>query len=364
MTEKTPNLPQILPPLPDDGAAGASQSGAMTGELPPELEFTPVPRHSKRWDGINPLKQRHFIAQLAASGSVTMAAKCIGISSSALYQLRRGPGAESFAAAWEVAVDIGARRVLDVLIEHAIHGTPETLSKGGEMILERRRYNHRAMMWIVAHRFPEKFGGETGLMNMSGMSGAMKKLKDKWRAEWEEEQQAEQATLIEDESQATAEAIDQFMRLYAIKVEAERSYRLEGRIAIADFTMRQLTHMEMVLETNGVGYAAIRDTFDRSLNGYPGGEDGRPCWNGPLTASLAQHRHDAWARAESHLPRPPERLYRDGLPGEGVRGGKTHLQRHAARADAEQRIAEAQEEWEAAASEANWADWQARLPAP
>jgi hypothetical protein len=157
--------------------------------LPPELDFIPVPRLAKRWNGITAQKQRHFMAQLAGSGSVAMAANAIGVSTSALYQLRKGEGAESFAAAWEKAVEMGARRVLDLLMDHAIHGTPETLLKGGEVILERRKYNTRAMMWIVQQRFPETYGGNLNVLNKApnSMPHGIRKLKEQWRKEWEDE---------------------------------------------------------------------------------------------------------------------------------------------------------------------------------
>jgi hypothetical protein len=131
----------ILPPL-----APTQRATDTVGEadllldpdaLPPPYAFTPVPRQTKRWNGITAAKQRRFIAHLAGCGSVTMAASAIGTSPSALYQLRKGTGADSFAAAWEAAIEAGARRVLDTLIDHAIHGTPERLLKDGAVILER-----------------------------------------------------------------------------------------------------------------------------------------------------------------------------------------------------------------------------------
>lgn len=172
---------EILPPEPDPERNPLSQT-----DLPPELEFTPVPRRTKRWNGITATKQRQFIVNLAATGAVKMAAASIATSPSAMYQLRRAEGAESFAAAWDRAVEMGARRVLDTLMEHAIHGTPETLLQDGRILLERRKYNTRAMQWIVQQRFPEEYGGS---LNVSGIPGSatphsIRKLKEEWRAEW------------------------------------------------------------------------------------------------------------------------------------------------------------------------------------
>ncbi len=174
---------------------------------PPEpaeaFDFTPVARATKRWNGITDQKQRAFIANLAGSGCVKMAADSIGTSTSAMYQLRKRPGAESFAAAWDKAVEAGARRVLDLLMAHAIHGTPETLLKDGEVILERRKFNTRAMMWIVQQRFPEQYGGS---LNVTGsapnsMPHSVRKLKEQWRKEWEAEQ-TQVATVTAEETNA------------------------------------------------------------------------------------------------------------------------------------------------------------------
>lgn len=178
---------EILPPLPADPAAMLDDD-----DLPEELAFTPVARHGKPWTGINAQKQRIFIARLAATGAVSMAAQAIGHSSSALYQLRKRAGADSFAAAWDRAVEMGARRVADLLMEYAIYGVPETLSKEGRVILERRRPNIRAMQHIAASRFPEGFGANLNPVDGpdTAVPHSIRRLRDKWRAEWEAERQA------------------------------------------------------------------------------------------------------------------------------------------------------------------------------
>ena len=203
-----PPKTEILPPAGDD----AAPDWIDPEDLPPELQFDPIPT-IKRWTGITPQKQRQFIAHLAATGAVGMAARAIGVSTSALYTRRQKPGAESFAAAWDRAVEMGARRVLDTLMEHAIHGTPETLLQGKEVILERRKYNTRSMMWIVQQRFPEQYGGalNIGGRPASSLPHGMKALKEQWSAEWEAERAEEEQREAEEE----AEAEEEFMRRMA-----------------------------------------------------------------------------------------------------------------------------------------------------
>ena len=362
--------------------------------LPEELAFTPVPRKTKRWNGITPTKQRIFIDNLAGCGCVKMAANSIGASDGALYQLRKAEGAESFAAAWDIAIEGGARRVLDLLMEHAIHGTPETLLKDGEVILERRKYNTRAMMWIVAQRFPEQYGSATGLMDMNGMSGAMKKLKAKWEKEFKEKYDAD----LSAEALAKAEADERereeqrrellppvLVRIYQNKVREERSYRLCGQTTHADMTLRQLTHIELYMEFAGLVEPEILAFFDSAQR------DPHP-WETEAGRAIIAHREAAWAMdlpateinledkntvsaepvepeaqpettggqlrealAQPLLRPTPLQYGPSGPMHSALHGGETTSQRSHARRQAEAQMAEAQRLWEACATEESWA---------
>lgn len=59
-----------------------------------------------RADGWTPDHQRRFILALARGGSVGRAATAVGRSRQTAHALRARPGAESFAAAWDQAVDL------------------------------------------------------------------------------------------------------------------------------------------------------------------------------------------------------------------------------------------------------------------
>ena len=213
---------EILPPLPLPTPADPDAADPTAiDDLPEELEFTPVARQSKRWTGITATKQRLFIARLAATGAVSMAAKAIGHSTSALYQLRKRAGAESFAAAWDRAVEAGARRVADLLMEYAIYGVPETISKRGQVILERRRPNIRAMQHIAASRFPENFGSIDPVDGRpaSAIPHAVRRLREKWRAEWEAERRA---AMVEHNRRARRQETDLDDRLRVIRTAYQR----------------------------------------------------------------------------------------------------------------------------------------------
>jgi hypothetical protein len=132
---------------------------ANSKRIPPSIpEFTPVPRKIALTHGWIPEKQRGFIEALRDTGSVRLAAEAVGMSHTHVYRLRRQPGGESFARAWDEAVRIGAKQIRDILIDQAIHGIPETVVMGGERI-ERRRFNHRTMMWTLQHHMPDEYPG-------------------------------------------------------------------------------------------------------------------------------------------------------------------------------------------------------------
>jgi hypothetical protein len=72
-------------------------------DLPVFLRFTPVPGKA-RHDGWSPDHQLRFIVALARGSGVDQAAELVGRSRQGAYQLRRRPGAEEFAAAWDAAL--------------------------------------------------------------------------------------------------------------------------------------------------------------------------------------------------------------------------------------------------------------------
>ena len=68
--------------------------------IPP---FHAVPlRH--RADGWTPARQAEFIGHLAATRSVAAAARGVSMARETAYRLRARPGAQGFAAAWDVAL--------------------------------------------------------------------------------------------------------------------------------------------------------------------------------------------------------------------------------------------------------------------
>lgn len=83
--------------------------------------FVPVPLRA-RHDGWTAERQARFLGELARCGSVSGAARAVGMSREGAYQLRRAPGGESFAVAWDAA--LGARPALRRKL------TPELVMRG------------------------------------------------------------------------------------------------------------------------------------------------------------------------------------------------------------------------------------------
>ena len=88
----------------------------------------------RRHDGWTAQRQREFVAALSVTGSVGAAARMVGMSRKSAYALRLRPGAESFACAWDIAIDSGRARVMDWMMERAINGVTTIHLKTGGVV--------------------------------------------------------------------------------------------------------------------------------------------------------------------------------------------------------------------------------------
>lgn len=159
--------------------------------------FTPVPRLKDRSNGWKPHIQQAFIDALAETGSVAAACRRVGRADFGAYLLRRHPAAGEFRAAWDAALDMGARRIEDAAMDRALYGVEEEVIQNGETVLKRRRYNERLVMFMLRNRVPERFseGGAMGLSAVDRMK--LKRLKDQWRREWEEKRRRNEPDIEE-----------------------------------------------------------------------------------------------------------------------------------------------------------------------
>jgi hypothetical protein len=132
----------------DEPKPARSRSSAPT--------FIPAPVRA-RHDGWTPERQRAFIEALADCGSVTEAARRVGMSVESAYRLRRHPLGMNFARAWEATLVVGVERLKDIAFERATTGTATPVFYRGEQVGERRTYNDRLLMFLLRHNDPVRY---------------------------------------------------------------------------------------------------------------------------------------------------------------------------------------------------------------
>jgi len=106
--------------------------------------FHPVPIRT-RSDGWTPVRQAEFIGVLAETGSVSAAAEFVGLSRETAYRLRRKPGAEEFALAWDIAVALAERRGVRVWPGPAMR--PADAEGGAPPVTRPRRMVTQEGLW-------------------------------------------------------------------------------------------------------------------------------------------------------------------------------------------------------------------------
>lgn len=338
--------------------------------IAPSLDFEPVPRHY-RHDGWTPDRQRAFIAALAETGSVKAAAKRINMSPEGAYYLRRQPGADSFRAAWNAALDHGVQRLTDLAIDRAIEGVPVPIFWRGEQVGEKRSYNERLMMFILRHHMPDRYGGP-GLREGTKSRDTIEREAAENCPTCKAQRAEAEAAANPDPAhvQARADDLAALLTLYATKARCERRARQSGDVAAADFTVRQLTQIELMLCMGGAAErcSALWRSAQHRID-YPDAAGQAPTDDAiPLLEMcdlLAEVRHAAWQddaalRPHASPKTPPVAFQSPASP--------TAPARHAAQRQARDQLAAAQALWEAAATEAGWRAWLAEQagepPAP
>jgi len=124
---------------------------------PAEYDWVPVKR-KRRVDGWSNEKQRAVIEALADGGSVAGAARAVNMSVQSCYRLRRSPGAEAFAVAWEAAIQQAAHALVDAAFERAFNGSEEPVfDREGRRVGRRMRQNDRLLMFLLRAHLPETY---------------------------------------------------------------------------------------------------------------------------------------------------------------------------------------------------------------
>jgi hypothetical protein len=298
-----------------EGLAGEDPFAAF-GAL---LDFDPVPRYAKRADGWDAETQRAFIAALSLTGSVRAACRAVGKSAFGVEQLLRHQGSEGFRAAYDEAMAISgderSRRLAEGLRAVAA---------------EQAGWRPPDPPWANARprgRPSERFRPMAAAAAPAG-----------------EEVASSLETLVD--------WLEPIVGKYCIKLGQEREARLAGRIAEADFYLRQLTWLEVAIDlASGDGLRLLREF---RVDGRRLGDIAET----PMSWLLGQVRRRAWAAAGEPLgpEHPPaDLLVHHGSystePLEATEGGRplTHEEQRRAFEERHTAAAEAQIEWEAEA---------------
>ena len=130
---------------------------ASNPKLP--IPFTPFPVRA-RHDGWTAERQIAFIEKLADCGSVSAAARHVGMSRESARRLRRRPCGRAFRDAWDAALDCNYADLEESAMERSKNGIARPVFYKGEQVGEWRHYDERLTMFLLRFRRRHRFGPE------------------------------------------------------------------------------------------------------------------------------------------------------------------------------------------------------------
>jgi hypothetical protein len=108
--------------------------------------------HRTRHDGWTIERQKNFIERLAATASVTDAARYVGMSRQSARDLyNRSP---QFRAAWDEAVKASVGVLAETAFDRAVNGVQEQVWYKGRMVGFREKHDNRLLMFLLRVRDP------------------------------------------------------------------------------------------------------------------------------------------------------------------------------------------------------------------
>lgn len=332
-------IPVICDRCRAEGEAGTDPFEAF-GAL---LDFEPVPRHMKRADGWDAELQRAFIALVSLTGSVKAAARALGKSEFGITQLLRKEGSESFAAALDealaIAKDERSRRIAEAV--RTVAGDKEAWSP-----------SRPAWSNAASRADPKRRGAcpEPGRRGRYSLPPRGDEPRDELGYTAEE--------------RAKVESLNPVFHHYMLRLRMEREARLAGKICEADFYVRQITVLELVMQLLAGG--APREALVAIQKLRLGPHRLISIAETVMTRLLDDTRRDEWARmGEPERPPPlkPEQMIDKGevkLLAKQVFHGPDLQAEMRAKDEEYAAFAREQVEWERRAKE-EAAAWRERL---
>ena len=134
-------------------------------------------------------RQQQFIDHLALHGSVTGAARAVGMTRQSAYWLRQQIHARDFAAAWDAALADRDRWVEDLAMDRLLEGEEEVIERDGETVAVRRKPCDIRLLLFHMRRLEQRAARQQAHRNQYE-SSKVSKLRDEIRA-WMEETEGE-----------------------------------------------------------------------------------------------------------------------------------------------------------------------------
>lgn len=100
-----------------------------------------------------------FIDLLAEIGLVSVCAGAVGMSRKSAYALRRRPGADTFAHAWDFATGLGRFQAESQAIDRALHGERRPIFYKGRQVGERTVHNDKLLIAVLRAKHPKYTSG-------------------------------------------------------------------------------------------------------------------------------------------------------------------------------------------------------------
>ncbi|NJB96553.1 hypothetical protein [Sphingomonas trueperi] len=108
-----------------------------------------LPARRERHDGWTPAKQRQFLQMLAEGHTITNSCAALGMSTSSAYALRRSAAGAAFALGWQAALLLAREHLADRLLERAMHGSVDTITRPDGSTVTRQRHDNRLAMHML-----------------------------------------------------------------------------------------------------------------------------------------------------------------------------------------------------------------------
>ncbi|MHA6719154.1 hypothetical protein ACX40Y_06835 [Sphingomonas sp. RS6] len=128
------------------------------------VDTGPIPARRERQDGWTPERQALFLKLLSEGHTITTACDAAGMSTSSAYALRRSAAGAAFAVAWQAALLLAREHLADRLIERAVHGSVETITRPDGSTLTRQRHDNRLAMHMLT-RLDRLADGDAGAVD-------------------------------------------------------------------------------------------------------------------------------------------------------------------------------------------------------